>query len=679
MSSTRRSPSEFYVGPEEVFSPLWEQVGPLFISYVTAKVGDRTFDDDLYCETREHGTAYVTEDAILAVASDGGARRLLVVTGQTGVGKSTLLHRVFRSSASRWTSRPLVWIDVLSQLGQGDPNEVEIEVLTQIASSLSASISHRSEGRRDLGWIRHVLTCAPDPTGELAALRRELEDNGSFPPGSLERSLASVLKASSNLHSYVRLQAGYLQGTKTDRVLVIIDNCDQLPSDSISRLVRLSRFLSEGSQHLSVISSSLTESEQGTPLDDSLQVIIALRDASFRDLDKQARTHLVATVGPPSLSHLLEKRLNAFQRQGAFSYGWITQSHGDGCQPIRILPRARSAAALYLSRQGTSRGPEEYSDGELLDALKDFTSKVARALLRTRPDDSRPVANTIHLLTNFNTRLSLLLAVMFVSSGHIDPFTVLDTMDGDLTSPRNIQSRMWMALLLGKQALHRHDRGWLINLFSDGTRERAGLLVRFRVLWAMHSEASAPAQVSVSVLIDVMHRLFAYESERVTRALRLFLERGLAIDVTDSYTSRFEEHRVQLSDAGAFYLKHLARDYVYMDVVSKDVFVSTANLVPAKDLHEPFYTRYTRAVSLCREVLAVEEQDFRTLGRNGLFPRYTETYGEASVSRLIIKVVLEQYERRLDSRARLELEPVRRELDAMLARSHFESLSALHD
>jgi hypothetical protein len=622
-----------YGGPQTHVNGLWRIIAQPFLRDVLAQVGDPEYSENLY--VRQTSPAAVTR-ADLERHLDSPSRRLLLVVGHPGVGKSTFLHHELLPLLTR-ERRVHAWVDVMRCLVASDSaDRVQRTILRQLSGGLQTQLG----GQVMRSWQRFLIEHRLDVTGQGQLVLDELDRLPDDAPLGQEAARfihRTMEDAELDLLETLRIKLRFVREVLRRTPVLVIDNIDQLRNDAARALVDLAYMLAEGSG-----SPRPDPSAQPCEVLDSAKVLVAVRPVTLSRAKVLVGSAIREQVNPPSMSEVMRLRLEHFLA------GF----------PGRVL----KGVALEESRDvGEALGPGEHlTDGEARLALVEMTSWLTCD--RDGASFSEP-ATHLRKLTNSNIRLCLLATAGYLASGHLDWVEVVRAARAGeparkALTPRKIKH----ALYLGTQAVYSADgSNWLLNLFSDGAADEHATLLRPHLLRMLYGRG----RESRRRVFEDAELLFEHPRDRMARAWALFLDRNL---IDEDSTDRFF-----LTEAGESYLR-MPSDFEYLQHVVMDAYVDNDRLVRCTSTGESKVTRLDRVVKFACWVRDLEIASLRRVHERRLGERYRDTFRDD----LMCTVLAACVEQALDSIVSEESEGstrIRGAIAALRASTTFEAVA----
>jgi len=600
---TLKRARDYYLGqPEFTYNPLWRHIHKSFQRHMLAMEGDSAYETDLYVETRVSNDGVQAGDVDAYLRDDNA--RLYVIEAPAGLGKTTFL-RYLRRSIMTDGRMVTLWIDVLRDVDETSTTSVIQQIKALLAGKLQAAVSSHSG---TLLWWKYFLSHAPSQTGSSDVLREELEETGTLARESRLQLARLFEEGRTDFMEMARLRFGFLRAIAEKIPCVIIDNIDQLRTADIKELVIYAKKLAEG---------------PGGPEGDGLQrarVIVAMRPISAGLVTAATAFVTWGILQPPILAEVLQRRLDRFLTtlQGRVLRGRYLVSEESGKEvDVRKL--------LWLDDESI---PVEA-------AIRDAIKKLAEIMLR--PNSSFGVdgfATLLQLMTNYNTRVCLSAMAHYLATGHVDWKRLLEAVAGRRPSTGILsRHKIFMALILGVNSVYSSAESWVWNVFSDGERDSAGVLLRIRLL-KLVSQGASGGGLAKKRIHETLGALFSYDKSRVLRTHKNFWHGGLVQEQTPL--------RFVLTDAGWSYLR-LVRNFEYLQHVVIDSCVGNDYLVPCESVQEDAFTRVRRLVEFAAWVRRLEVAELRGIIAGEMLPVYERYFGEDLVCSAIARTVSDSF------------------------------------
>jgi hypothetical protein len=391
------------------------------------------------------------------------------------------------------------------------------------------------------------------------------------------------------LLTHLTLQLRFLRANGKEFFL-IVDNVDQLAVTVQRGVLDYVVFLASGSQMIAA-----SAAKQG-----GFPVLFSARHETLEVLGVPPRTTTqmiyVGRVSPPRMDRVFESR-------------FVPLLHGFEAD---ILQKKQSTLALLANSA--------------------IAEASARALASTwvKVVTTQRLAEYVHRLTGYNTRVTLNVLANFVASGHLEP-------DG-LNEDHHIQK----ALILGPQRWYNSRTAWLHNLFADRFSDELSCVL---TVWILASfEARRGKGVAAARVAERFHMALGIEIERVLERCSEIREYGLLEAAEDDGT-------LALSPTGKRYLQLVSSNFDYLQHVITDTPVGVEYWEPCapshdgladragrsdKDRDEGVEARLRRVVKFAAWVNTVECRTYaRAIARNRAAELRAELASESLTSRLV--------------------------------------------
>jgi hypothetical protein len=232
----------------------------------------------------------------------------------------------------------------------------------------------------------------------------------------------------------------------------------------------------------------------------------------------------------------------------------------------------------------------------------------------------------VHRLLNYNTRLTLLVLLNYVASGHVDIEGLLRAMKTGHT-PRSLLTwhKVLGAMMLGTRSVYESHHSWLWNIWNDERGDRTGVLIQARLLRLLHLQKG---EVAERLLTNALTSLFGYSHERVRETLARLKGIGLLDeDLHEQTGSCF-----CISEAGKAYLQIMTREFEYLQHIAVDVPVDERYLVKCTTRDEPASVRFDRVLNLARWLRELEVAELAQVIQAGQLGKYERYYQDDTIS-----------------------------------------------
>lgn len=575
----------YYCGqPERCVNDLWRIILNPLSDVLTSCSTDLSFDESMYVSTRLRES--VSEEDILNYTRAPGGK-LLLVKGRAGVGKTTFLCHVVRKHLSDGTLVG-VWANMLELLGLQESQEALTLLQRHIGADLDRLIAKSGTSERE--WDAFFLTHCTDETGVARHILKEMDKEA---PGSWWLPHFLSLKEKTDVFEHIRLRIRYLRERLGKAPVIVIDNVDQLPAGIIQQIIRFAASLARG-QHSSA-------------------VILAARPVSLGDSQKSTGFCNVEVVEPPDIRELFRKRLDRFLSE------WDKRIIRG-----RILTDSRGRKYdLSALSPGMQDAVSNNSVKLLIEHMASFMTSPASPYGELGP--------LVYQMLNYHTRLALIVTAHYVATGHIDLAALLKGLSRG-ESPGNILSwrKALGAILLGVRSIYESDKSWPWNIWNDGMGDRVGVMIQARTLRLVHGQRGG---LTRNVIIHTLASIFGYETERIESTLEALLVRGLLDECADWHYC--------VSDAGLAYLRHMLREFEYLQHVAVDVPVDEPFLVKCTTRDEPADIRFTRVLKLAQWLRELEVSELAHVLEERALGTYSRFYQDDTISGAMASTLLE--------------------------------------
>lgn len=577
-------------GNDRKFSPLWRRIQGQFSDNFLARDGTSPeMAEQLYVAKRR-GQGLEEDDLRAHIASSD--RKLFLVTAPAGLGKTTFLHHTLRRYADQ-RDVAFVWIDVLREVvdvlhGTSEPNAPVAKVARLINSMLESHVAPRDAS--PWPWLAFFLEHCVDPAGTARFLRDELRDTQQLSPESRTQLIVLLEQTTQYPEELIRLRIEFLWSIGK-RPVIVIDNVDQLRARYIDELGRLAFVLAEGT----------------SGRNNGARVIFATREVHGRRMQGGVGTLKHGELQPADVATMVERRLNVF-----------LSALGRKIAPSETIPLPQGGEFRVAEWLVDEKTPERY--------LRDVLEIMTKLLITVHTPYGSPV-ELVQKLNHYNTRVTLIVIGQYIASAHLPWVSLVIALAGLQGEPDEIKlahlerqlrwPRLFHALFVGTRTNLGNDTSWLYHLFNDGSNDRAGVLIRLRVLKAVAATGTTIADLSRELV-----RMFGYQDSRTTKVLNDAIEYGLLVErKSDSLV---------LSDAGHAYLHDMSREFEYLQHVLMDAWTDSAHLVRIRDNEDGFekpelrFERVLKFADWVRELEVIEYRHVLDSDEEELYETYFE-------------------------------------------------------
>jgi hypothetical protein len=589
--------SQFYHGPLRCFNPLWKNIYQPFWESLQDLPGT-------YVPERISNDGIDEEDILDHIRSD--RQNPMVVTGHAGIGKTTFLSHAISESTCPAAHHAVLWVDVL-RIADHQSEQLYPSVEGEIGRQLEEIVT--ADRQQPHAWRRFLLENWSDAKGRSSVLLHRVRSGAPIDDRELTTELFKLL-GEMTFRESARMRLAFIR-QKQRLPVIVLDNADRLPIAFQRKLLKLARVLARGSG-----AGPQGVGPQRARRDDHAVVIAALRPESLAEANARQTVGVLPTgeLRPPVMSAVFKRRVSAF---------------------------------FHIWKGRVARGvhPSELRDiaGDLGLPASAMTDDLARGVIEelvdwhtsTTKHDGERLADMIHQLTNYNTRVSLLGLSQYVASGHHEWLELVKAVS-EKRSPGSVLSwrKRFKALLLGTRALYSTQESWMINLFSDAPRgeqkaqaalvpDARGALIQLRILTLL-DQGDYVSGVAADHVTKLLFRLFGYDVHRTALVWEHLSDCGLIHEVAPS--------RQALTLGGQVYVRSLVQDFEYVQHVVIDAYVHKDHLVPCNDRNEPAARRFERVLAFTEWLWAVEVAELCAVVEGGATEEYELIYGEYTVS-----------------------------------------------
>ena len=634
----RRANEEFRGAPH-FFNPLWRAFGTAFSDYLGGPNGDLPCcREGLYVPRMDGVPGFVSEREIIRHV-ERGERNLLIIVGPTGIGKTTLLFQAFKTLRFGWSHQPVIWVDVMRDLDVHEGSTLREAVYKRLNSQMTAWIAQGQQTPATSEW--HGFLCGHDATEIVAyeCAKSSFATGEQGRAGTWEEFVKLENRINAQRFEYVRLQAEFAASVRLGRPLFVIDNCDQLDRRLIGELVQMGRFLAGGS----------ASAADGV----SPQVILALRDATFHDLDRGARAHCIGKIGPPDINEVLARRLHSFVEErwkGPLVLEPLVAASG-----IKVALDSLRGALCRVADRGEPGVAELQKSLQSTDdeALRTGIVRLIHALgteIMVGQFGGRSIAEMVHVLTNGNTRLALNAVRSLLASGHLEVVGLALKALQHVPVVGDIQlNKIVRSLVLGIRPVFQKTGSWLVNLLSDGVADRIGLMIRLRTLLAVRALGACEEGIAVSRIANALKELLGYDVFRVEQSLRVLYLFCLVESSTATLNGEdLRTRKVKVSGAGEEYITRLLESFNYTQYMCQDVFVPVIKLVPCLGGGEARLRRVKRVLGVCSFMREVECEELGRVIAQEKVGECASLFGGEPLFRRVVRSVRTEWDRLAD-------------------------------
>lgn len=386
---------------------------------------------------------------------------------------------------------------------------------------------------------------------QLAAVfRKELLENNlpeALTPEYYERQIKVILQHKGDIENFNARRIHYLKTKKGHRVIIVVDNLDQL----------LKYY-----QERAFLDSLAVASKLKCP------IIITLRDSSF---GQQASNNALSAYHPeylnlslPSIPDLVKRRL-------------------EGLRAVWEAERSEPEEKFTLNYEGEQH--EISKHGTLDGGIKvlDFL---------TGKEHGDALVNILIQLSNFNLRELLRLLKMIFSSYH--SFAPAEARFAHIASDE-IEIRLpkiYLALILGNNPYYKDDASdtRILNLFHDMTNGHANCFLRLRILQYLSEKQFG---VKVGQLVTFFNDTFRADPEMIGEAVNTLVKKTLitAPSLMNELLEQFDyvkhsKDKLFITFCGQFHIKELIYNDRYLDEIK------FSSMLPEEEFQKVFFRNF---------------------------------------------------------------------------------------
>ncbi len=551
------------------YNALWKALHPKLLPYIAVHMGDPKWEPTFYVQDRVSDgltEADLEQTLRLQVVRQG----VFVISGVAGVGKSTMLdHVIDRLNGEGALDNAVICLYRFQQAagnrGAIEPKEIVSEVKSTLSYRLRTAVEQIDPSR--LRWREYVLTHSAERNETASILLDELRN------ANRSNDFWSRLDGYfSNLPelAYLRLQVDFLRANSKE-LIVIIDNVDQLSVDVQRALLQYATYTSTGSP------LAMTRQKSG------FLTLLAARPEMLEEIGVPLRTTTrityVGRVAPPRMEQVFQRRFD--HAMSGFSQ--------------QILDKHQNTISLLRN------------SGLASDSAAALARAWARALM------ARGLADRVHAMTGYNTRVTLGVLTNYISSGH------------HAANGESSEYQVQKALSLGNQRWYSSRHAWLHNLFVDRNDGMGVVSTIWLLLWF---KAAGGRSATPDHAADSFREFLGVDPERILDACLEMKELGLLEGLGEDGASC-------LGLAGKYYLNETLPSFDYLQHVLVDTPVDASRVVycePDEHDEERPEIRLRRVVNFALWVHDIECALFRKMIDRGVLYRFEKALNSETVS-----------------------------------------------
>lgn len=309
------------------------------------------------------------------------------------------------------------------------------------------------------------------------------------------------------------------------RVVIVLDNTDQLGEDFQKEVFLFSQKLSASCRALNIV--ALREEK----------FFAAYRRGTF-DAFGDRRFH----IGSPNLEEVIRLRLN------------------------------RALGSLHGEKIDSEPGGV---------VEKQEIERVLRALIRSTAQGNHNIVRMLSCVSNGDMRHALGMFREFISSGNtqIDKILTIISESGGYTVPFHEFAK---SAILGSRKYFKSDSSHIVNVFVRSASVRSSHFTAIRLLARLAASGNAPSPhaegfVDTRDLLGEFRASFGRADDLLLRGEEL-LRRGLLESEPPRVSGLEKTEAVRITASGLYYWKYLVRAFAYLDLVLVDTPVVDRNL-----------------------------------------------------------------------------------------------------
>lgn len=488
----------------------------------------------------------------------GGRPGTYIITGGVGSGKTTFLRRFEKVFAASFVQHWCVWLHI-DFLPLGDVTDATLE------QELNR---HAFQSIRDLLERDYPDVWPGDGAKLREVFAKQIADarltvlHGVEPESERWVGLVNELVHSLFTDTPTLVEAILRNyAAKGRRVVIVMDNTDQLGEEFQAAVFLLSQRLAKSCNALTIV--SLREEK----------FFAAYRRNVF-DAYGDHRFH----IGSPNLEDVLRRRLDyALQKFLADA-----------------APKAKTKAA--------KRDVEE-------------VEAVIKAFIRSATKRNQNIIRLLSCLSNGDMRYALGMFREFVSSGNTDIEKIINIVntDGGYSVPFHEFAK---SAILGARRYYRNNLSHVINVFLKSAAPGASHLTGIRILARLSNAAAVQSAhgegfVDVGQLLGEFRQSFGRAEDFIARGDEL-VARGLLESEPPRVRRVQHADALRISASGLYYFKYLIRSFAYVDLMFVDTPVADRELATrlaglAQSPKGDFAARFER-VEAFLDFMSQEEQ-----------------------------------------------------------------------
>ncbi len=448
--------------------------------------------------------------------------QLYLLLGGIGSGKTTFIKRYEREVGIPLLNERALWFHLDFLEAPIDPSTVETYAWNELLKQLrSRYASENYETRKN---IKRAFS------DNVQALQQTLRAF-TMPAGEFERALSPYLEKWQSITSeYAPRLLRVLQKDRHARVILFIDNVDQLSPSYQAQVFLLAQRMTRSIDALTVLS---------------------LREESYYTANLQrtltAYTSRKFHIASPYFSKMIDSRIR---------------------YALDILEK--------------SRGPVEYVLGRGIPIDRKAVADLLRIIEKSIFESNKNIARFIEAICFGNMRQALDMFTLFMTSGATDVDKMLSIYDREGAYYVAFHEFV-KSIMLGDRKYYKDEASPIMNLFDCGSERNSSHFTCFRILKALslrRGESSREGQgyVEISPFLSKSEDIFDNKQDFV-RSMERLLKPQLIEANTKSTESIVGASHVRLTSAGWYYFTYLVKSFAYLDLVLQDTPINDDSVV----------------------------------------------------------------------------------------------------
>lgn len=464
-------------------------------------------------------------------STDMTTGQLCLLLGGIGSGKTTFLRRYQLTVGKDILTKYSMWFHIDFLKAPVDPEDIEPFVWKDILEQLRSRYhDYNLESRRNL----------------RRAYKRDLEalESSALRPykqGSIqyEEKLAEYLgRWQSDIVSYVPRLLNTCESRKNQKVVLFIDNVDQLSPESQAKTFLLA-------QRVTRSIGSLT--------------IVAMREESY----------YAASV------------------QKSFSAYTSRRFHIASPRFLDVIQNRIKYAQLYL-KNIIENPPTHPVQQELQDArdILDLLTIVSESLFSRNYN----IIRYIEAICFGNMRSALEMFIAFLTSGATDVDKMINIYRRDGKYHVGFHEFV-KSVMLAARKYYKEEQSPILNVFDCGAYKNSSHFTALRIIYVLlkyRAQASREGQgyVEITRLLSSFEDIFDNTEDFIVTLNRLLQIQLVEVNTRSTESIKGASH-VRVTSAGWYYSRYLVRSFCYLDLVLQDTPFDNRQV--AEDLKQSVY------------------------------------------------------------------------------------------